>query len=308
MNQLLVVLPCCEKDVDTAIKLMGWINDKDENTRHISRPRSILLAADSAVPLEKCKELKALAQLSFKYVETTTVRVAAKDWRAPNEMFHAVAGFVKSNFKMPFFWMEPDCVPIFPSWLTDLTEAYFDTPRRYMGALVECKDEGLPPLHLAGCAVYPNDAIDLLDKHCGPKTESAWDISSAKDVVGSQKAAETGLIQSFYGEKDLPPSFVRQKVQGTAYAANVLDVSFLNERAVIFHRCKDGSLIDVLRELRTEQLPAKNPSIDPVPAGLPTKTVDPIAEKPGAHPTQSERMKEIWAKRKEAKRTASALP
>lgn len=308
MNNILVTLPFCEKDVDAAIKLMGWINEKEQSTTHISKRRSILLAADSAVPLEKCKELKALAQLAFHNVETTTVRVTAKDWRAPNEMFNAVATFVKSQFKTPFLWLEPDCVPIYPSWLTDLTEAYFTTPRRFMGALVESKDPGVPALHLAGCAVYPNDAIDLLGKHSDAKAESAWDMSSAKEIAAGQKAAGTALIQSFYGEKDSAPSFVRQKVQGQTYGANVLDVSFLNERAVLFHRCKDGTLIDVLRELRVEmKTPAKEPAIDLVAAGLPTETVAP-QKTDESRLKQSERMKEIWAKRKAAKITQSTLP
>lgn len=252
MTPILVVLPFHNGDVEASKRLLAWISELAGPANPYSF--SILLAADSAVPIDQCREIKTLAQKSFQHVDTMTVRVTAKDWRAPNEMFHHCARFIKNTYKLPFLWLEPDCTPISPNWMDQITTEYNMIPRKYMGPFIECSDPGLPKLHMSGCSVYPNDAIDILEKHCSDKSESAWDISSASDVVATGKAFNTRKMQHLYGQKDLPPTFVRQKEQGKEYPINAMDISFVKDGVAIFHRCKDGTLISVLREMRNEML------------------------------------------------------
>lgn len=245
MQPLLVVLPFHNGDVELAKRLLNWINELMPlgNSEH-----SMLCVADSSVPLETCREVGALARKTFRQVDFNAAVIKNTDWRAPNEMFHATATYIKGTYKLPFLWLEPDCVPITGAWLTYLCHGYNYNSRLFMGALVESKEPGLPPLHMTGCGIYPPNAIDFLAKHCDPEAKSAWDIASAPEIVGGRKALNTPLIQSFWGQKDLPPSFIPVKEAGGTYPINTLDLSFLKPEAVLFHRCKDGSLITALQQ------------------------------------------------------------
>jgi hypothetical protein len=73
-----------------------------------------------------------------------------------------------------------------------------------------------------------------------------------------QKAEATDLIQSYYGQRDLAPTFVAKREEGKTYPINTFDLSKLDKNAVLFHRCKDGSLIDALRERRKDMLAEMN--------------------------------------------------
>ena len=245
---LLVVLPYYNGDFELAKKLSEWIVNLGT-----CKPHSMLLAADDTVPGDKARELMNILRPVFHETRTMLIPVPAKTPEAPrwipNEMFLSAARQVKANYKLPFLWLEADCVPLCEGWLQKIAEAYAACPKRFMGPIVHQEGQmGLPADHLTGCSVYPNDAIDLI----GPidsikKGSTAWDIGSAGTVV--PKASNTNLIHHFWGNKDLPPVFVENR--DVDDPPNFVTLDFIRKDAVMFHRSKDGNLIKILRKAMT---------------------------------------------------------
>jgi hypothetical protein len=255
MNQpLLVVLPYHNGDIELARKLLTWIAELGS-----CKPHSILLCADASCPRDKVLELMAIARPHFANTRTMLVAVpvpsndigeaAQKIW-PPNVMFLNAARQVQDQFKSDFLWLEPDAIPIYPGWLDDISEEYMECPYRFMGSLIKQQgQEGLPPEYLNGVAVYPNDAFQVFDKIASVKDSTqAFDVGSAAAVV--PKSLNTRLIQHYYGTKELPPVFVESRAPDAP--KNHVTLDFIPKEAAIFHRSKDGKLIDLLMARRTE--------------------------------------------------------
>jgi hypothetical protein len=244
---LLTVIPFCNADAELAKKMTNWMAELDGHYTSAS----CLVAYDSAVPIDTAKEVVQEARKFFRHVMPLAVRVEVKDWpKASNLMFHNVASFIKDNYRLPFFWMEPDCAPLRPGWLNELASEYEACPTHYMGTLVRTEEEGLPKVHMTGCSIYPANAIDLMKPFCDASQPLAWDIASAQEIAGKMKCRDTNLIYHRWGQRDLPPTFVYKKEPGKEYPINTLELAQIPESACLFHRCKDGSLITALKEQR----------------------------------------------------------
>lgn len=240
---LLVVIPYHVKDAPLAKKLLEWIGTISPKLA----PHCCLMAADAAVPHETKTELGDIAKGIFYFAETAIIPVPAEaeGWpKAANAMFRISARHIRECFKLPWLWLEPDAVPLKASWLDELAVHYARCPKRYMGALIHSNQPPLPPIHLAGCAIYPNDAFDALAAFTMEAVP--WDIADAPYVV--PRAFHTDLIHHHYGEMTLPPTFKAEKAPGDP--VNTCTLDFVRPGACIFHRVKDGTLIDVLRQSR----------------------------------------------------------
>lgn len=241
MTPLLIALAYCQKDVALAKSLLTWMGE-------LGGPypgHSILLAADNAVGMPLKTELHAKAKDLFGHVETMMVDVPANQqgWpKGANRMFHQTSRQIKECFRQPFLWLEPDCVPLKPTWIIELEAEYGNSPKRLMGCFVQSKQPGMPKIYLPGCSIYPNDVHDLLAKSC--EKPGAWDIESASLTI--PRAVNTPLIQDFFGQIDMPATFVLNKTESSP--KNALPLSFIRPQAVLFHRNKDGTLINLLRE------------------------------------------------------------
>ena len=111
------------------------------------------------------------------------------------------------------------------------------------------------------------------------KTENvAWDIEAAASIV--PRAEDTKLIRHFWGTKEQPPVFVDERKPDSPPNHQAIEFAF-RDGAVLFHRSKDGTLIDLLRKkymLTGEQ---------PVPQPVPEAPAVPEKRKPGRPPKQS---------------------
>jgi hypothetical protein len=244
MTPLLVTLPYCAHDVDMARRLLTWIAELNKE----NAPHSCLLLADNVVPIDTQRELKELAtSCHFSSVEAlnTTVPPERQGWpKGPNFMFQSAMYQIQHRgYKLPWLWLETDAVPLVSSWLHDLALAYNDSPKRYVGVLVKCDTEGLPPVHVPGTAIYPHDAFNPHDTLGGlwfaTTSDRAFDMAAAGYLA--QRTQHTNLIQHLWGDFSLPPTFELGKV-------NSLTEANLSPDAVLFHRVKDDSLINLLRQ------------------------------------------------------------
>lgn len=240
MTPLLVVTAYCSKDRALAAKLMEWISEltiADRAALHC------LLVSDASVSVDEKKEMGALAKRTFGTV--MMVDAVVPGGHAPNHMFLAAAQWIFQCCKLPWLWLEPDAVPLTPTWVDDLSEQYADIPFKFMGPVIRSNQPGIPSLHMTGTAIYPQDAWLVYQGMERLKTDNvAWDIESAGAVM--PRTGNTHLIHHFWGERDLPPHFVQ--TLSANKAENDVDLSFIRAGAVLFHRCKDGSLIDLLRQ------------------------------------------------------------
>jgi hypothetical protein len=253
---LLVVLPYFKDDSPMVRKLLNWIHTISP---HLG-PHCCLLAADAGVPQAVKIELGELAKSIFYYAETAIIPVPSDvtGWpAASNAMFRITAAHVQECFKLPWFWMEPDCTPIRPGWLDELAVSYSRCPKRFMGAVINSQQSGMPIAHLAGCAVYPSNASDALKEYTNG--QQAWDIANAPYVI--PRTLNTPLIHHHYGEMKLPPTFKAAREPGDPINTCTLD--FVRKEAAVFHRCKDGTLIDVLSQMRESE--PTTPAAEPVP-------------------------------------------
>lgn len=260
--KLLLTLPYTVKDSALLKNALAWMRELQPNGYH---PHSCLLAADETVPYDDRIALRNFARPLFAHTESIIVKVPVEQQRwpqAPNIMFATVARQIAECYRLPWLWFEPDAVPVKSGWLHSIALAYGYCPKRFMGSLVPSDGQpDLPPVHLAGCAVYDAGAYADLQPFTG--TGKAWDIAAAGYSV--PRAMNCEGMQHYWGRQDLPPSF---KETPTAIdPPHVLPLSFIKSTTVMFHRCKDGSLIDLLRQKAQSRLVNRQSSQSvPVPA------------------------------------------
>jgi len=113
-----------------------------------------------------------------------------------------------------------------------------------MGMVYKVGHSGLPEKVMSGVGVYPADAWKRLSLRLQQtRMKTAFDVGIADLVV--PLAANTKLIWHFFGEHGLPPTFVRKR-EATS-PKNALEVKVIPKLAVVAHRCKDNSLLEILR-------------------------------------------------------------
>lgn len=231
---MIVVLPFCSKDLLAARELLEWINQLGGCPAH-----HLVLVVEEGLQWSDVTEMMQLGS-SFQTVKLL-VSPPVAGWPAgPNMMFRTAATHLRDEV---FFWMEPDCTPLCPHWLDRIVDAYAACNKPFMGAVMEAGgNPNIPHRSLNGNAVYPAHAIDVI----GPTLQdnSAWEMTSAALVM--PQAADTLLIQHFWGEPDLSPTFVKNRSKRSP--RNAFTLENLRAEAVIFHRNKDGTLIRLLRE------------------------------------------------------------
>lgn len=229
---LLVSIPFCGKDVRQAQNLVRWIGQLGGVSQH-----DCVLVADAATPWREARQVHKLAEPSFKTVQSITNPQSVEGW-IPGSVSLAWTALSFSKGRA-FFFCEPDAVPVKPTWLDDLEAAYVLCGKPFMGSLVHHQKPNWPNPYLEGCAVYPANARDIMEPVWNPNV--TWTRACASVVV--PQAADTPLIQHVWGEKDNPPTFSDFNVPGT----NVYCLKQIRPDAVLWHRCKDGSLIRLLR-------------------------------------------------------------
>lgn len=185
-----------------------------------------------------------LAQKVFDKVGAEKVSVPSTDWpAAANFMWQQAAFYAEVKFKKaktPWFFLEPDCIPIKPNWLDQIEEEYKKCGRPFL-----LTSGGLPPHHnLCGNAVYPNN-VSFYSIAAMTTITEPWD-AFIRDL--KTHTAFTDLIHHDYGNK--PGEFPGNPLQFTSRSSMQ---KIMDSKAVLVHRCKDGSCIDVLSSRSEEK-------------------------------------------------------
>lgn len=234
---MLVAMAVHAGDCNRLLNNLVWIKQLGGCPDH-----DAVIVADAGMEARSVFALKDQASLSFKSVEIITTEESVQGWIAgANALFLTAAHFAQTK-NQSWLWMEPDAVPLKPNWIDTLELHYRAKVAHYMGALVKCEDPRLPKIHLPGVSVYPSSAYYELVATVRGNTDKAFDISTAH--ISVPQTTESDLFQALWGEMNNPPTFAEKRIHGTG----TFDLEFLNPKAVLFHRSKNGTLIELLRK------------------------------------------------------------
>jgi hypothetical protein len=167
-------------------------------------------------------------------------------WPQPNNWaWQEIARFMASHSKEAWYWWETDAVPLKAGWLDTLQAEYLKGGKPFMGHVVDKMG------HMNGAAIYPAN-VGKFCINCFITREAAWDVILGTSIHGKVHRANH-LMQHVWNldsdfkpcmEGGVPPSFPDQHT-----------VDFIvNPDAVVFHRCKDGSLAKRLMDKKSGKI------------------------------------------------------
>lgn len=225
---------CHAGDVDQLLLLLEWVSDLGSLKNH-----SAVICADAGTPFDQVQKAKGVAESIFGAVEVITNERSITSWiEGPKSMFLATAKWAAQK-GVAWLLMDSDAIPLSSGWLDAIETEYRQAGKPYMGHVFGCDQPGLPSSLMSPIAVYPSDSIEL---ESVIRAGHHWDVSVADTVV--PKCHDTKLIHNLFGEFNRPPTFAEKGIAGT----NVFQPENIRTGAVIFHRNKDGTLINLLRK------------------------------------------------------------
>lgn len=234
---MLVIYPFCEKDWVQTCKNIEWAKELE---RHL--PFTAILSHDDRTHPSHVAEVQRAAERLFEKVIVFWYPAPLKtSWpAAPNWAWQNIARYIACiHPKESWLWLEPDSVPIRKRWLHDIEAEHLRGGKPFTGVV----PDGMA--HMTGVAVYPPD-VAAYSQAAMRTEEAAWDVVLGKDIQGMihgkhtlfQHAwcinAETGKPWNGSGEV---PTF-----KSTHDVVRLVDM-----KAALFHRNKDGTLIEWLR-------------------------------------------------------------
>lgn len=241
---MLVVLPFHAGDKDQAVRLAGWIRElggvKEHSCLVLCPPTT-----DGVGVVEPLRE-------AFGHVFGLILERDEPGWpQGPNFMWHRMGVEMSARPQPePWLWLEPDAVPLVPTWLDQIAAEYKTCGKPFMGDRTEVV--GVAP-HMSGVAVYPamvcNHLERITDLFPPPGGQHyAWDLVFANQIL--PKAHFTKLIHHVRWldpVRRTPPLF-----------KDAASLSHLRPGAVLFHHNRNGDLIDRLREARGGVSPTRS--------------------------------------------------
>lgn len=231
-NLPVCVLPVSRPDFHLALKWLAW-------TRAILEP-------------EEVYDLVVFPAFSVKPAEVETLGVAIhgrpgavliqnpRDYEKPEFGYGAAANMMlKGALEMmetsypgrPMLWCEADTVAMRPGWFFEIADEYETAGKPFLGDFHAAGEWS----HLTGNAVYPADWRKLcpsLAKLPLPNPAQGWDTMCAHEIV--PLSHRSCRIQQIFQ----PPAFIDKFM------------AMIHPETSLFHRCKDGTLVDYLARKR----------------------------------------------------------
>lgn len=226
-----LVLAYSNRDLLQAVKVMRWIGFlSSRNGNSMLNERVLLVASQQAAKYPRHNELCWLAARIFGearvFIPETEHEVG---WPgAANFMFGQALLHAERHFQDAVFFLEPDGVPIKPSWWDQIKaewEVAQSQGKHFMGQLVKhCVD------HMTGIGVYAANWREVAPMLIQCPDTDAFDTFAASQTLPN--AHFTPLIQHVFRRHDK--------------GWRVPSLAILDPRAVVFHQDKKGALIPML--------------------------------------------------------------
>ena len=213
---ILIVIPCHSGDCLRAEKLLDQIIalNRKEQSGHA------LLAFAPDVPQENRDKLRITAEVAFKSVSTFSPALPKEFPDKPTAAATFIAftaQHVFKNFKIAWLWLEPDCLPLRSNWIRVITDAWDNTPMRYVAGHLKYGDA----IGMSRVAVYAHDAT--------------------RDIEAS---ASTNIPFDFYAVN----MSMKSRLFQTASITSDADIAIIRPDAVLAHGDKAGVLIEKITQ------------------------------------------------------------
>jgi hypothetical protein len=221
-------MPVAWGDIGVAVRLLDWMRDLGGIPNH---ELVFCLPPDLPQDLKDALTSRAATLRGTWSVFQRPFILSSEHWpQGPNWSFTCASQWAHQNQK-DFLFLEPDCVPLKPGWVETIHREYRGCGRAFLGHF-EAKG-AQHERHMAGVAVYQWEIYQRLHWH---EYYKAWDVAMGPYLL--HEAHESRTIQQIWGDLGRPPTF-----------ATTHDLRCLRPDAVLFHRNKDGTLIERLREI-----------------------------------------------------------
>lgn len=233
----------CADDAPYAERLLDWIYELNGK----SQRGHILLVYAHDTHQEIRTKCRICAELAFESVSefTASSRSLSSEVSKPielktkteftNNLWNQAAHHIAGHYRWPWLWLEPDCVPLTPDWVSRLAEAYQSQPRKFMGRKMKRGAENAEHFFMSRIAIYPTSAYTEL-----------------RGFVGSPP------LEWAAGNHILPRGTSSKLIQMGAYDGNFDSIP---KEAVLYHSDKGGKLVEQLREKGVANAPHENGEI-----------------------------------------------
>lgn len=228
---MVIVFPFHSGDSASALTWLSWIEELGGCKSH-----SIILMPAKGVNSDAPKELAIRAFGSVSILQDAEGIDGHP--AGPNSMMRQAIWHCQMASIGPWTFMEPDCIPLVPGWLDQWEMEYRAHGKPFMGELRPAHD--VTPEYLTGNMVLPPTALTLAPMLARKGlsregVELAFDIVSASQTL--PQAHLTKLLQQ-----------VPKNADGSSITfPDFASLGIIRDGAVLFHPCKDGSLVKQLR-------------------------------------------------------------
>lgn len=251
---MIIVLPVSQNDFSSPLNVFAFIKAfryfgsyKNHELLIVGRPSAI-------------KYIEAVYGLINDLFSKKKVHVFEEDgphgWpEGPNFYWKHTIEYLKwQENKLPWFWMELDCLPLKPNWADHLEKEYIKQKKPCLGTIQDTitvtKDSYKINIakHLQGTAVYP----PRVDQICSiwqyvDQLPTAFDVITQWEIMPN--TADTKLIQQGFRTINYKIHHNPFKIQGEDNG-DLNKVACYNQpldpKAVIHHGCKDTSLANIV--------------------------------------------------------------
>lgn len=223
---MLVVLPFYSGDHDRMVKLLEWLALMDSDS--LKHHEALLWCPYGT----QVKEMHELSLKSFGVSSWAGYGEIGGAYPMPqNNAWQQAARYLATIQKGPWLWMESDAVPTKPGWLDIIENAHKIGGKPFSGHVVTNKH--MTDSHMTGVGIYPNSVYGHIENGLMARSKPFDVVSGLMDGVLSKVHRINDLIQH------IPE-------QDHHFDSRDCVDSILHPETVLFHKCKDGSLIDVL--------------------------------------------------------------
>lgn len=246
---MIAVLPVCRPDFHIALKWLAWAR-----WLRTERPYHLVVFCAASMEAALIKRLQqavdgwegAIVEINPQYYERHELGYGA----CANHMFLKALEFTEMKFPgLPTLWCEPDAIPLRAGWNEEIAEEYSRCGAPFLG---DFHAPGAIP-HLTGNSVYSPDWRRLAPSIAalpGPVPSQGWDTSCSADTL-PQSSRSIRIQQTWIVPM---PRFTEEMMP------------MLHQSSCLFHRNKDGSLIDVLAaRMGCPPIPLETPVCGPTP-------------------------------------------
>lgn len=257
---LLVVLPFTDREVPLVLKNLALVKKMDGVLQN-----RILMTYEEGT--QRVAEVKKAVLEVFPNSFYHVYHRGPSGWPSgPNHAFKCTAWHIgelmkKEKTKESWLWWEADAVPLCKGWLEILNAAHVAGGRPFSGHVVGGME------HMNGVGIYPPDVREFSIRAM-TSINTPWDVNMKADTQAITHPINHLILHYWNiheGKNFNGPSGVPLTVSNRKELSH-----WTTPESVLLHRCKDGSVADVLLQDENQKT-----ADEPIAAAAPVSDVAP---------------------------------